>query len=240
MADQHHSKIKGGRRQVILGRAAGWVLWLWGKSIRFRFHDDHGFLDPARIPGPTIFAIWHNQIFVMPSIWGTLSATGRNISVLTSASRDGAMLAEAMAVFGMSAIRGSSSRRGAAALIAMRNALLRGRDLCVTPDGPRGPRYSFQAGIVKLASLTGAPIVPLRMETPRAWRLATWDRLIIPVPFSSVTVYLDKPLAVPAGLDQAALVAAAEEVRAEMLSGLTDIPEVSHPTRDDHGENQNS
>jgi lysophospholipid acyltransferase (LPLAT)-like uncharacterized protein len=109
--------------------------------------------------------------------------------VLTSASHDGAALATAMGVFGIGSVRGSSSRRGVAALVGMRKALREGIDVCVTPDGPRGPRYMIQAGLVKLAETSAAPVIPIHVEYPNCWRLKTWDRFAIPKPCSTVRVF---------------------------------------------------
>src|SRR5690606_9214875 len=117
--------------------------------------------------------------------------THRKAVVLASASHDGAALASAMAVFGLGAVRGSSSRRGVAALIALKRALKSGVDVCITPDGPRGPRYGLQPGVVKLAASSGAPIIPIHVRFSSAWRLNTWDRFVLPKPFSRVHMIFD-------------------------------------------------
>jgi lysophospholipid acyltransferase (LPLAT)-like uncharacterized protein len=107
-----------------------------------------------------------------------------------------------MAFFGLGAVRGSSSRRAVAALIGMKRALKDGQDVCITPDGPRGPRYSFHPGVVKLAESSGAAIVPIHAHFSSAWRLKSWDRLVIPKPFSRVRVIFDEMLVVPAKLGE--------------------------------------
>jgi hypothetical protein len=127
-----------------------------------------------------------------------------------------------MAVFGIGAVRGSSSRRAVAALIGMKRALKDGLDVCITPDGPRGPRYGFHAGVIKLAESSGAPIVPIHAVYSSAWRLKTWDRLVIPKPFSRVTVIFDEMLVVPPKLDEAAFETCRERVQAILLAGTDD------------------
>ena len=75
---------------------------------------------------------------------------------------------------------------------------MEGLDVCLTPDGPRGPRYKIQPGFIKLAEATGAPIVPIHVRFSSAWRLKTWDRFVIPKPFSRVEVIFDQAITLPA------------------------------------------
>jgi lysophospholipid acyltransferase (LPLAT)-like uncharacterized protein len=106
-------------------------------------------------------------------------------------------------VFGLGSVRGSSSRRGVAALVGLKRELSSGTDVCLTPDGPRGPRYVLQAGAVKLAQSSGAPLVPVHVRFSSAWRLKTWDRFVIPKPFSRVTVTFSDPIHIPRVLEEA-------------------------------------
>ena len=109
----------------------------------------------------------------------------------------GATVAAAMACFGMGSVRGSSSRRGAAALVTLKNEILAGKHVCITPDGPRGPRYVVQPGLVKLASLTGVPIIPFLVNYENYWTLDTWDKFQIPKPFSKIQSLLGRKSAFP-------------------------------------------
>jgi lysophospholipid acyltransferase (LPLAT)-like uncharacterized protein len=106
-------------------------------------------------------------------------------------SKDGEILAAYIARFGIEPVRGSSSRGGRAALIAMKRALDRGAVCAITPDGPRGPRYALQPGILKLAQLADARIMPVHIRFSKAWRLKSWDAFIIPKPFARVEVTFD-------------------------------------------------
>ena len=116
----------------------------------------------------------------------------RRGAVLTSPSRDGAVLAAAMACFGVSSVRGSSSKRGAVAMREMAEWIGRGYDMVFTPDGPRGPRYRLAAGPIRLAQKTGAPIFPIRVEYVSAWVFhRSWDRFRVPKPFSRVRVIFE-------------------------------------------------
>ena len=223
MSKPHSSEIRGDRKSEILGTLAGWLMRCWSKLLFFEVYDRCGVItaqDPIR---PVIYALWHNGIFTIPPIWWRTGGNLRKSVVLTSASKDGAILAKAMEVFHLGAVRGSSSRRAVAALIGMKRSLREGFDVCITPDGPRGPRYSFHPGVIKLAQATGAPIVPIHLHFTNAWRLKTWDRLVIPKPFSHVTVVFDELLVVPPQLDEAGFTAQVERVKTILLAGADEL-----------------
>ncbi|NQX03028.1 lysophospholipid acyltransferase family protein [bacterium] len=220
MSAEKKSEIRGTRQSEILGILIGWAMRCWSKTLRFEVYDRCGVTTPKDAMGPVIYALWHNRIFTIPPIWWKTGGNHRNAVVLTSASKDGAILARAMGVFGIGAVRGSSSRRGAEALIGMRRALKDGIDVCITPDGPRGPRYGFHPGVIKLAQSSGAPIVPIHARYASAWRLKTWDGLVIPKPFSRVCVTFDEILVIPPKLDEAAFQSHLARVQAILLAGV--------------------
>jgi lysophospholipid acyltransferase (LPLAT)-like uncharacterized protein len=217
------TEIRGSRKAEILGTLAGWLMRLWTATLRYEVDDRCGITGPNNKLPPVIYAMWHNRIFVIPSIWLRNCGRHRKAVVLTSASKDGAILSRAMAVFGIGSVRGSSSRRAVAALIGMKRELKEGVDVCITPDGPRGPRYGFHAGMIKLAESSGAPILPIHARFHSAWRLNTWDRLVIPKPFSRVTVIFDATLAVPPKLDETAFQQHSDHIRKILLAGTDDI-----------------
>lgn len=221
MADaSRRLEVRESRKSSALGTLAGWVMRLWCGTLRYEIEDRAGLTDRANFPGPVIFCLWHNRIFYAPDGWRQHVRPFRpRLVVLTSASHDGATLARAMAVLGMGAVRGSSSRRAVAALVGMKRALREGQDICVTPDGPRGPRYVLQAGPVKLAESAGAPIIPVHAFAASAWRLKTWDRFEIPKPFSRVRVVFDHALVVPPGLADDAFEAERARLEAILRNG---------------------
>lgn len=120
-----------------------------------------------------------------------------------SASKDGSILESAVHVVGAETARGSSSRRGAAALIYMRRSLRAGKDGYVTPDGPRGPRYQLQAGALKLAQAECVPIVIKHIKMYNYWQISkSWDQLRIPKPFSKMRLEYDEPIIIPKGISE--------------------------------------
>jgi len=156
-------------------------------TLRYKVIDEAGFLDEA-VPRPAILLIWHNRILAMPALYRRYYVRRKGLRVLTSASRDGAYLSEFVRWFGLDSVRGSSSRRGAAALLDLIRTLEDGFDLCVTPDGPRGPRYSLGPGVILLSERCNVPLMPLLIEYSAYWRFTSWDGFAVPKPFSEVTV----------------------------------------------------
>ena len=119
---------------------------------------------------------------------------GRHAVCLVSASKDGEMIARVLNRFGLETVRGSSSRRGREAYRELMENLKCGWDVAITPDGPRGPCYQAHIGVMGLAALSGCKLVPVTYYIPWKIELPTWDRFIIPIPFSRCHLYLGKPL----------------------------------------------
>jgi lysophospholipid acyltransferase (LPLAT)-like uncharacterized protein len=116
---------------------------------------------------------------------------------MVSASKDGGFLSAIMECFGVQTVRGSSSRRGPQALLELTTWAERGFDLAITPDGPRGPCYVVQDGVMSLAQLTGLPIIPFTYNLGWKIRIKSWDRFQIPLPFSRCEMVYDGPIRVP-------------------------------------------
>jgi lysophospholipid acyltransferase (LPLAT)-like uncharacterized protein len=195
----------------LLGWLAGQILRLICATLRLRVEKDPEFVEYFKTK-PVIVVFWHNRILVLPKTYRNWLFP-RPLDVLTSASKDGAVLARAVACFRMGAVRGSSSKRGAVALIQMKQTLEQGISMAISPDGPRGPVYRLASGPIKLAQISGVPIVPVNVHYTKAWRLKSWDRFCIPKPFSRVEVTFGTPHFIPAELSNEAF--EAERARVE-------------------------
>jgi lysophospholipid acyltransferase (LPLAT)-like uncharacterized protein len=146
---------------------------------------------------PMIFAFWHNRMFLMAPFYQRY-CRGRTNYVFISRSRDGQFITEVAARFGTRALRGSSSRHGmSAALAALRKADDPRADISITPDGPRGPRYQVQPGVLRLAQASGRPIVAADLQLGWKIELKSWDKFQIPLPFSRCRIVLSEPMHVP-------------------------------------------
>lgn len=164
---------------------------------------------------PVIFCLWHNRLAISMIVHRRYP---RKLAALVSASKDGALLAAVLAKFGVAQVRGSSSRRGPQALLELTTRGERGYDLAVTPDGPKGPRYIVQAGVISLAQVTGFPIIPVTCNTFRKICLGSWDGFQIPLPFSRCELILNKPIFVPRSVGAERR----EELRKELEMSLTE------------------
>src|SRR5215472_3969720 len=169
------------------------------RSLRCDWRDHSGLAD-APADRPVIFCLWHNRLAISMIVH---RRHPRKLAALVSASKDGALLAAVLGRFGVEQIRGSSSRRGPQALLELTSHAKRGYDLAVTPDGPKGPRYVVQQGIIALAQVTGLAIIPVTCNTQPKISLKSWDRFQIPLPFSRCELVLNKPIFAPREADEA-------------------------------------
>ncbi len=168
-------------------------------TVRFQLHDPAGVL-AATSKDQRIFATWHNRLAFSLVIYRRYAlpyAPDRRLAGMVSASRDGGLLARILELFGVEPVRGSSSRRGPQALLEMVSWAERGYDLAITPDGPRGPRYEVQDGVIATAQLAGLSIVPMSYYLPWKVQLKSWDRFQVPLPFGRCEVSIGKVVRVP-------------------------------------------
>lgn len=174
---------------------------------------------------PFLVALWHNRTMVPGYVWN-LAQKPLKMCILTSASKDGALVEAVCKRFGLGAIRGSSGRRGATAYIEMIRKVQEGNVcLCITPDGPHGPVYRSHHGIIKLASQTGLPIVPVCIEYEKCWRLnKAWDHYAIPKPCSDVNVLWKKRLFIPSDITDEQVADFAHILDGMLAEGLPDFP----------------
>ncbi len=177
-------RLTFGQRLVIatVGRL---VLW-WGHTIRMTISDEDRRVLSNRERPVAIFA-WHNRLFLGTEI-SRRFRSGRTFWGLISASKDGAWLAGLFEAVGIPAIRGSSSWGAREAASAMIQKLKQGDDIAITPDGPRGPCYEFKPGGLIVSRRANAPMLLLGMEYTRFRQLKSWDRFILPLPFSVVRI----------------------------------------------------
>ena len=185
------------------GRLAAALIYIAGRtlaaSLRVTWRDESGLLTGAK-PEPVIFCTWHNRLALSLMIFRDyvqVQQPSRRLAALVSASKDGGLLARVLARFGVEAVRGSSSRRGAQAMLELTSCIERGSDVAITPDGPRGPCYVIQPGVIALAQLTGLPIIPVSYHADWKKTLRSWDRFQLPLPFTRCEVRFGPPLRVP-------------------------------------------
>ena len=145
-----------------------------------------------------IYSFWHRAVFASAWLWRKIG-----IAVMVSQSFDGEYIARTIEKLGFAAVRGSSSRGGAQALLGMKGQLEQGNLVAFTIDGPRGPKYVAKPGPVLLSSATGLPMAAFYVAVSDAWMLNTWDQFVIPKPFAKALVRFSAKMRVPAEADDA-------------------------------------
>ena len=162
---------------------------------RLKIEDPNGYME---LEENFIVTIWHNRLLFLPAVFPK-KARIRTKAVI-SASRDGQYVTDIVRQFGLEAVRGSSSRKGANAQRGALKAIKENWHVVFTPDGPRGPKYYMHHGPVHLASTTGRRIAPVSVNASRYWEFKSWDNFQIPKPFSTLTVRIGEALVVPANI----------------------------------------
>jgi lysophospholipid acyltransferase (LPLAT)-like uncharacterized protein len=209
--------------------AAAALIRVWMATVRVRVVN----LDAAEHPADAdreryIYAFWHE----------TLLAPVRfraRVRVLISKHADGELIARACQYLGFGVVRGSTTRGGGEALVALWDCSRRAH-LVFTPDGPRGPRRRVQPGMIILAARSGLPVVPVGIAFTRAWRARSWDRFAVPRPFSACVGVVGEAVRVPAEVDRAGVEHYRQLVEGRMLQA-TDTAErlaVADPPRGPH------
>ena len=183
-------KIEGWRARWLI--AFGFrLLQIWARTLRYEIDDRLGVVGKP-INENYIAALWHNRLLLISYVLKRFTPH-RPGAGLISASRDGDLVTALTERFGFDVVRGSSSRLGASAILELTAVLASGRDVLITPDGPRGPAYDLGPGIIFLAQKSGAAVVPINMEYSAYWRVKSWDKFILPRPFSKVRVIFGQP-----------------------------------------------
>lgn len=207
-------------------RVARMVPWLAAGLMRCLFrllrvvHVDRAYPERCWARGERIIiAFWHGRLLMMPFAYpGTPSA------LLISQHLDGEYLSRIATRFGFEVVRGSATRGGMRAVKQMIRAIRERLNLAIAPDGPKGPRAKVKSGVIEMARLTGAPIVPVSFSASRRRLLKSWDAFLVPVPFSRAVYIWGEPMYVPrtATKDEVAQYQEALEARLNLLTMKAD------------------
>ena len=190
------------RQRIVLRliiTAGYWFIRVIGPTLRVCVSREEGAQETVQ-QRPLIGSFWHACI-----IPATYMCRNLGVRVMSSNSYDGEYMGRIIRKFGFVAVKGSSSRNAVRALLGLRRALQDGWAVAFTLDGPRGPRYKVKPGPVALARSSGVPMTMFHMAVDRAWVLNSWDRMMIPKPFSRVLVRFGKLIDVPRNASDADL-----------------------------------
>lgn len=198
---------------ALLARGA---LRLLGLTTRKQYMGGEELLARWQRHEQVILAFWHSRILLMPFAY-----RGQKACIMNSVHRDGEIITRVIKHFGIDAVRGSSTRGWMGGLKGMLDAYQQGYDLIVIPDGPRGPRYQAKSGVLQLARATGAPVFPVTYSAAWKTTVGSWDRLVIPFPFSRVLYVVGPPLTVPAEASNELLESKRQELERALITITT-------------------
>lgn len=170
---------------AVVPRIVWALLSVFGRTWRFEVIAPAGVTPvlEGEKPGAEIYCFWHQC--VLPC---TFYFRKSHAVILISRSFDGELITRTLKLFGFDAVRGSSSRGAREGLLGLDGVIRSGRTAIFTADGPRGPIYQTKMGPIKLAQMTGAPIGGFHLEPERAWTIKSWDRFLVPKPFTRICV----------------------------------------------------
>ncbi len=166
------------------------VFKVWCLTLSLTFKNPDGEKYTRHLPGKFILTLWHGQIFYFLYYFRTFT----DLHLLISPSQDGDILARLGQLMGFSIIRGSTYKKAVPAARSLIKVLKRGGRIVTISDGSRGPRCKVQPGLLQIAGITGAPVIPMAYDARRKWTLNSWDRFIIPVPFTRCTLNSGDPI----------------------------------------------
>jgi len=184
-----------------------WVIRLIGYSLRVEQVNAQAAEELRREGGPYILCTWHGRLF-LPVFWNRR----QGIVAMVSQHADGEVISRIVKKFGYGSVRGSSTRGGKEAFYQLLAHLKDGGIGAMIPDGPTGPRYVLKAGTILLAQQAECPLIPLTFAAKPCWRLKSWDRMVLPKPFSRAVLYYGDPIKIPADLNSAELEAQRQKV----------------------------
>lgn len=227
----------------IAGATLGGMTRMLASTVRFKMHMEDPAWDPlaSDCPRTYIAATWHDTMLLPIMLRRTIrdKTAANRMTTLVSQHQDGSFLTYAMQSFYLGTVRGSTNRGGTMALRSLIEEAQQ-QHICMTPDGPRGPRRVISPGIVALASLSQVPIIPCLFAASHYWRFkGSWTDLILPKPRATVHGVIGPPIIVPKSLGREGIEEYRQQVQAEMerLQPLADafaqgeVPSLSRPVQ---------
>ena len=192
------------------------VIHLWCMTLRKKILNPEIERDLREKPGKAVYTFWHShQFYIFYHFRGL-----HKYHMMISPSKDGDLLARVGKLFGYKVVRGSSFKRTLPGTRECIGLLKKDSKVVIIADGSRGPYHKAQAGSVQLARMTGAPVYALTYDAHPKYELSSWDKFILPLPFSKVTLNYSPPLTVPQNADKEAIQQKQDELT-DLLDQLT-------------------
>ncbi len=183
------------KKRILRGLALVVVPFVGMLLMRFIYLTNRKIFNlPENIPSePVVFAFWHGDLLMQPYLYYQFRKIPK-ANVLISDHFDGSLISKVMEYFKLGTIAGSTNRNAAKVLIQAIKSLKEGYDIGITPDGPKGPRYSVGDGIVVMAQKTGAKVIIYNCKPSSYWQLGSWDKFVVPKPFGTLEFFASEPI----------------------------------------------
>lgn len=196
-----------------VGVAGAWLVRRLVGTTEFHFRYEDPSVNPeiARATGSRYIYAFYHEVMLFPAYFWAWP----EMQILISDHRDGELITQVVSRLGFGVVRGSTTRGGARALREMTHRVDRGH-LCVTPDGPKGPRRHVHQGLAYLSARTGLPIVGAGMAFSNPWRANSWDKFAVPRPFGKAACVVPRPVIVPPDADRETIEGCRAEVERRM------------------------
>jgi lysophospholipid acyltransferase (LPLAT)-like uncharacterized protein len=224
-SDVESRRYKDSSRRLSAGRRFAYaiglpllrgILWLLNRTYRIEKVVGSDIADRMITDVACMPCYWHGQQLVLSDLMQDWIRRGFKAGFIISASVDGEVPARLARSWGAEVIRGSAKRTGTLVLRDARAMLKRGVSVVTTPDGPRGPAFEFKSGVVLMARIAGAKLVPIGYAASRAWVMNTWDRFMVPAPFAKIVITIGEPIDPPRGASMEEIEAARDTMQAAM------------------------
>ena len=163
------------------------IIFMVMKLLWFTYRKKYHFIDEP-IEGQCMAVTWHSELLIAPQVYRKLRKKQKTAAIIAQ-HYDGELIARTLNFLGILPLRGSSRRGAKAVLIAAISALKNGYSVMITPDGPKGPRYSMSDGAVALALRSNLPLMIVNYKASSFWQLKSWDKFVIPKPFATLDIY---------------------------------------------------
>lgn len=203
----------------LLPALAAWLIRIIWATVRVTYVNDGGYRRLSAQGAQVLLAFWHGRLILAP--YGYLGKTG--FTVLVSEHRDGELVARWASRFGISSVRGSTTKGWFAGLKGMLQTARSGGDIAITPDGPKGPRAKAQMGVVQLARATGLPVIPMTFGASRTKTFGSWDAFTLPYPFARCVFVYGDAIKVAKDVDERGM----EDARVRIERELNRITELA-------------
>ena len=203
---------------ALVGWTAGAIIAALMVTVRWRAHKDQNIKEILRRNEGVVLVFWHERLLAMPWLWPSVFP----LFALQSPHADGRMMSHAIGCFGVKTVWGSSNRSPLSGLRGLKRVLDNGHSVAITPDGPRGPKYEVQEGVVMLAQLTGLPVVPMSAQIHSKKVLGSWDGFQVPLPFARCDIRMGEPIWVDRKGHEVEREVARRQIQERMMALTTD------------------